>query len=512
MHSKYNLITEEWIPCILSDGEMKDLNLKDTLIQSHVLREVSDQSPLITAGLHRLLLAILHRNFGPKNQKEWKKLREKGKFDEQILTKYFTKWGHRFDLFDEDRPFYQTPGFTVSKKTSIAKIAQELSSGNNPALFDHSRDERPTSMQPSEAVRYLIGSQAYDVRFGNSSTIRFRNSPMVSGAMILIKGKTLFDTLILNLIRYDPKENEPVPASDDKPSWEREYPDKGGTARPADGYLDYLTWQSRAIRMLPEKNGNGTTISWCYFAQGVQNESSFLDPMKGYVKREERGMVPIGIQVDKELWRDCESLLRLRGCESRPPASLNWVALFVNDGTLERTSRFNLDVFGLATDKRKSAKILMWRHTRLPLPLELLHNTDLVDMIKRALESAEAVAKELKSSIGKLTMEIKISNNNWIIKQYWSRLQVPFFKYIIDLSQISEEMDQEEHHQRILDNWMIDTVIPIARESFEIVCDGLPNTAKGMKISALTRKTFQNGLISIKMAYTEVSYEKQSKI
>src|SRR5690554_2687234 len=110
MAPSFDLVSEKWIPCVRLDGSTDELGLFNTIAQAHELREVVDASPLVTASLHRLLLAILHHNFGPRKYDDWRELWEAKQFDAQVLAAYFDEWRHRFDLFDEERPFYQTPG------------------------------------------------------------------------------------------------------------------------------------------------------------------------------------------------------------------------------------------------------------------------------------------------------------------------------------------------------------------------------------------------------------------
>jgi CRISPR system Cascade subunit CasA len=107
------------------------------------LQAISDSSPLVTAALHRLLLAILHRCFGPATPEDWAVLwrgRDKG-FPMDRIRSYLLAWRHRFDLFDEARPFYQTAKLRSQKrKAPASKLLPELASGNNATLFDHTCD------------------------------------------------------------------------------------------------------------------------------------------------------------------------------------------------------------------------------------------------------------------------------------------------------------------------------------------------------------------------------------
>ena len=78
-------------------------------MQAHEWREIRGDTPLETASLHRLLLAVLHRVFGPKSTRAWKSLWGREQFDRGMLDEYLhqPKIHQRFDLFDSEKPFYQ---------------------------------------------------------------------------------------------------------------------------------------------------------------------------------------------------------------------------------------------------------------------------------------------------------------------------------------------------------------------------------------------------------------------
>lgn len=135
----YNLVDRPWIPCRMADGAGPVLlGLQDVLLRASEIREISAESPVVTASLHRLLLAILHRNFGPSGAREWANLWEAGRFETARIVEYLARWRSRFDLFDEVRPFYQCASLSKADKKPIAQMAPELASGNNATLFDHS--------------------------------------------------------------------------------------------------------------------------------------------------------------------------------------------------------------------------------------------------------------------------------------------------------------------------------------------------------------------------------------
>ncbi len=98
MSTEFNLIDASWIPCIRANGQAANLGLREALLQAHELRELTGESPLVTAALHRFLLAVLHRVFGPKDQDAWRALWEARRWDPFSLDAYLTKWHDRFNL------------------------------------------------------------------------------------------------------------------------------------------------------------------------------------------------------------------------------------------------------------------------------------------------------------------------------------------------------------------------------------------------------------------------------
>ena len=80
MTALFDLISQPWIPCVRRDDVAAEVGLRGTLAQAHQLRDLQGESPLVTAALHRLLLALLHRVFGPDGHDAWAALWQAGRF------------------------------------------------------------------------------------------------------------------------------------------------------------------------------------------------------------------------------------------------------------------------------------------------------------------------------------------------------------------------------------------------------------------------------------------------
>ncbi len=493
----FNLVDESWIPCLMLDGTASDLGLLETLTRAHETREVFDPSPLITVALHRLLLAILHRNFGPADLAEWAHLWNENQWDRNRLSMYFSSWRQRFDLFDDQRPFYQTGEIANAKRHPAHLLAIELSSGNNQVLFDHSNDFNPLALSPAAAARYLVARQAYSIGLGNSSPFHFSDSPLIRGLSTMALGGNLFETLALNLIAYG--EDRPFPRrGDDLPAWEQEnpaQPQREGS--PISGYLDYLTWQSRSIHLFPE--GDPVRVCYCQLQQNLKlpkQEYLGLDPFKRFMKDPQHGYVPLSISKNKAPWRDSDVLFQKTDLSHIRPVVFDWLANIEDmrrNGRIEAKKAYGFVASGLATRKGKAASVILWRHERMPLPLDYLLDESLVGDLHSALAKCEAAGKALGSALWKFAATVLAPHEGKAERNavrdlvshlgadrfFWSRLETPFYRLLSTLP---------NNRERTLDEW-ITTLRRTAWDAFDDATHGLDQSARTLKALVKARGT-----------------------
>lgn len=494
----FNLVTEKWIPCI-KNGKTEELGLQEVLVSAHKIQEIFDPSPVVTISLHRLLLAILHRNFGPENLEKWKTLWQKEQWDGKTLSDYLAKWHYRFDLFDEKRPFYQSLELARAKKHPVLHLAMEASSGNNATLFDHNDDSRPNAVSPAVAARYIIAAQAFSIGFGNSSPFYFSDSPLIRGMTALIQGNTLFETLSLNLLIYN--EDRPFPhVEQDIPVWEQDNlkkPDRNGSR--IFGYLDYLTWQSRNIHLFPE--GNPTCVRYCQVQQNLKlPKQTYFDPFKCYWKSE-RGYVPMNISPDKAVWRDSHALLQTVDSNYKRPEIFNLIARLEDErhnGRIKAQPAYRMAVLGLATAVGKAGDVLLWRHERLPLPLKYLADEALLGGLKEALDVTESSGKVLDKAtwyLAKLLIapdadkpnkqqknEISnLLNHLATTRPFWSRMGMSFNRLLLELAKDRKDEDGQTIYGATVLPWWAEEVRSAARAAFEETTRSLDRSARMLK-------------------------------
>lgn len=404
MPISFNLVDEPWLPIVWPDGTAGEVGLRDALVRAHEIRELVDGSPLVTVSLHRLLLAILHRSFGPKTFEAWKALWRQGQWDAETLDGYFAACRPRFDLFDAERPFYQVARMDDSPQIhSPARLAEERAQGNNATLFDHSSASKSVPLRLAESARCLVARQTFAVGGGNSKPFYFCDAPAVVGFTVLALGETLFETLALNLIQYG-AEHPIRPTKRDATSWEQDdqhvpkkngQDDKDGT--PPRGPIDHLTWQSRRIRLLVQ--GNPPQVTGVQLAQNLKPHVETLDPFKSYSRSKEQGWVARRLDPDRAVWRDSHAIFQPSGSDARRPVLFNWLAQIDEareDGEIQAKSVYAIAVAGLARNPRNAADVLLWRHERFTMPLAYLHDQTLLGKLESALGLAEEVGRLLR--------------------------------------------------------------------------------------------------------------------
>ena len=540
--ASFNLVYEPWIPCqMVGDGSTVELSLRDTLCRSHQIKEIRDPSPLVTVSLHRLLLAILHRIVGPASLAEWQALWQKGAWDTDALTAYFDRYAERFDLFHPEMPFYQVSSMADAEEKPIAYLAQEMASGNNATLFDHSFEENATSVPPSLAVRYLLARQSFSIGFGRSKPFYFADSPMTRGHTILANGENLFESLALNLVAYN--EQRPIPRmGSDPPVWEQSFididsPDPHGT--PLRGYLHYLTWQSRRIHLIP--NQDGLSVIGCQVQQNLKFSSEPPDPFKTYRKSQQEGWTPVGISPQRAVWRDSHALFQKTSPERRRSDVLDWLGRINNlriQGSIIAKASYEFSVYGFATERGKAASVVIWRHERLPLPLAYLReDNDLVGKLGDGLALAENVGKLFQPGFDSGTINGKkvsyprpfqllaasllapATGNpdqdavRKLVKSlnpeaaYWPALEGPFKRFMVDLADQWPSYDPYADDAKTLpaERELVGQLKRVARNAFATATSSLDSSARTLKGLARAERAFNIRLRRILNAATETT-------
>ena len=513
----FNLVNEQWIPCRMTAGPAEMLSLRQALTRAHEVGAIQADSPLATAAIHRLLLAVLYRSGIASDDDGWSERWAARDIGPAAVAGYLDRWASRFDLFDAVHPFYQTPGLRPEDGGTVAKLMHELNAGNNAALFDHSLDQAPPSLAPSLAAQALVAIQAFapggllSFEKGKLADKSADAAPLVKAGLVLMTGGNLVETLLLNLFRID--EDAAVPFAHrrerDLPAWERDEPTRAMDRRP-DGPVDLLTWQSRRVLLVPEQDEEALVVRKAVIMKGNQFPSGFVlglhEPMVAFreVPKPAAGqdpMPPVGFRPERSLWRDSLALLMDLAPDTatkrtgfRRPRNLADLSRRDFSGTDPRP---RVTVLGLGVDR---AKLLLWRQEEFPLPLAYLDpdNGELVARLEKSVALAVEAGHLLRSSVWKLSATVLSPDNSPDRKRvdalvgalaperkYWSRLDVPFRRLIVDLA----EDYARDGGSRSLGAWRHE-VAQAAHSAFDVAAGAVEMHARGLKAAAEARGLF----------------------
>ena len=520
--AEFNLIDERWIPCIDRSGQRVERNLRETLLKAHDLREICDQSPLVTVAIHRLLLAILYRAYkGPSDMAAWRLLYEEGRFTPGgAIDAYLDRWHERFYLFDDEHPFMQVAGLDLNeykadgapkkdKSDGLMRLLREAPDKSGRILFDHRVGTERPDYEPGQIAKMILSAQSYSstgvASAGSVGEQRItptacQMAPCAKGLVLWLQGDSLFQTLLLNLVPRDH-------VSSDEPAWEDDAIvhtaiKSWGKQISFVGPVQRFAPLSRFIRAIDRRS--------VFFTNGLKTGTDSDDPMKAYSRSDDgEAYQAVKLQKDRAAWRDAHALFSQGSPVRKPPASLNHVARLVGSGVLEEAALPRANIVGLATDKGKEGKAVLWRHDRMPVPAALLSDVNLIDRLDELLRNAEQAARELSSRTWLIARYYRIPADRIPSKQekeditalakgidplpaYWARLEERFYVLLENLPNDWDQAGEDRKQQTATEAWR-KHVKEEARRALEESVLSLGTTARAVQAVARVRTDFDDG-------------------
>lgn len=460
---QFDLLREPWIPCERLDGDgVVYAGIKETLLEARGIAAVHDSSPLVTAMLYRLLLAILQRAFAPRSQKDRAELWEAQCFDPKTLHNYLDTVDDRFDLFNPEHPFLQVPRLAEAleaKDKSIATPAWRLAperSQHCAAAHLFARVPEGAAVSPAEAARGMLAFLGFAAggRIQNEAASR-KSGILRSGAVVLLRGRTLFQTLFWNLTWHETRKPTDVPP------WERKLPQRA--TRGPEGPVDMLLWPSRRVLLVPERDATGAVVVRDVItAAGEDLDGEHADPQFAYFKGDDPEPVRVKMSPPRATWRDALAIFDpgtgLPGF--RQPLAIAQLSELVRSGAAHppdlqfisskwpMSIPIGVDLLGLVGGGAgRASSIRDWHAEHMPLPYQLLASDVHLEVLRKALAEAEDLASALRSRVlfalavnlvvgpDKATIE-GIRDSLGTLPAYWSALGARFNEWLTDLGAV----------------------------------------------------------------------------
>jgi len=391
----FNLLEEEWIPVLMLDADKCQTagcspvkkSIKAVLAEAQDIADIATICPLERISIYRLLMTILyasdadyshHISDGSKGKRK-KTMLASNQWDQTVndnLEKYYEQQKENFFLFSKTNPFMQTvfadPLSTkkiedqIKKKLAdeakekihpVTKLMIYSASATTPTTFDHSystsihdivayQHEKTISLAPDAAARALLVTHNFAFSGGRGHMPGWLSNAMVC----MIKGETLLETLLLNMVRFVPSgcknaKATPWACSTDAdspwrtPYWELPldgYPTK---AQPTKAYkkkdvaqaakikgkaslLSRLSYAHRQILLLPRYEDGSWNTATCLYESGGATPSRGTNnsPNQGYPRDD----IMVAYKNKKEeklgyassIWTQLLALIRVSGSSS----------------------------------------------------------------------------------------------------------------------------------------------------------------------------------------------------
>ncbi|HNR02410.1 MAG TPA: type I-E CRISPR-associated protein Cse1/CasA [Anaerolineaceae bacterium] len=478
----FDLWTQPWIGLEKEGGGIERLGIEQTLLRAHEFRGIFELSPLVVVGINRLLTAILQEMFSPETEKELKQCWKLAQAPPDLVLDFHRKYGDRFDLFDREKPFFQSRDvFPTPVKgeniKSIANLLPDIPSGTEHTHYRHGVQAEQIFC-PVCVAGGLTALPAFSTSGGSGI------KPSINGVpptYVIPCGKNLLESLLLSLVL--PKYQPSAKAVDtDLVWWKREPVIPRSLEVICVGYLHSLTFQPRRVRLYPERaEGScsrcGEPLRWgvrkMIFDMGEsrpKDAPAWFDPFAAYKVPDNKPPIPIRPVAGKATWREYSNLFLKKPQKEAPSKKGKKVENILRPSLLDQiadlregdTSVLSLRCVGLRTDMK--AKVFEWVDSGFEVPGTLLQDEVAAYWIDKAIhyasDCASTIASVFRKAFGGPGKDAARYNQlkNEMMDGYWRQLALPFRKLVTTLSGTTDINDAYSE-------W-VDGVTRLAERSF----------------------------------------------
>lgn len=228
---KFNLLEEKWIPIVDVKGLEKKVDFEELIMSSKDIRSISIANPLLEFSIIRFICTLFYWKSG--NDEVIKSVR-KSFLEENPSRNLFREImsdADKFDLFNEDRPFFQDR--KAKNVKPCGSLFAEISTGTNIAHFQHGDDEKLRLCLPCTALG-ILSVVPWSQSGGAGLSPSIHNAPPIVAMAI---GGNLSQTIGLNLV--------PLGVPYGTPQWSGHFiPTSKKERVPA---MEAFTWNPRRI-------------------------------------------------------------------------------------------------------------------------------------------------------------------------------------------------------------------------------------------------------------------------
>jgi CRISPR system Cascade subunit CasA len=489
---RFNLVEEPWISVITDKtGQTQEVSLTSLFENAHLYKRIAGDTATQDFAVLRVLLSVLHTVFSRFDAngepygyfdlderfkplsfiddeddlvdyagalcRTWEMLWHSGQFP-QIVIEYLQKWRDRFCLLDDKYPFFQVTAAdiapeNISKNTPSAVSGKNINrliseSENKIALFSPKTDNNKEILSPSECARWLLTFQGYTglsdkVIFGKDKYKASKGWLFDIGG-IALEGKSLFETLMLNLVLVHP---EPAYQTQQKPCWEHsssEMIQYYFSGRDYDNLAALYTDWSRAIYIDPDVDFAKSFECHIIKLPDIKHDDNFLEPMTIWQFNKsgpnKEMYTPRKHQVNQAVWRSFGLLSLPNSNENnqRQPGVIAWM-----NNISEIIGDYNLTLH--AVSMKDDGNATSWVPVDEAVDQLSINDLILTDIkesgwVPRISDTIEETKKVTESVFRRFLLDIKeirnIDSNSFVseeVERLYFQIDRPFNQWLSEL-------------------------------------------------------------------------------
>lgn len=476
MKKEFNLIDEPWVCVRTYDNKIKEVNLKDVIINSHEYIELAGETKTQDFAIFRLILAIIYTVFSryDENGNEtdidnsmdtWENIWYSKRIPSKPIEKYLSKYYERFWLFNDDCPFYQSTSVKGNEKLySTSKMIGSLfESGNKPRLFSE-RFNKGILLSYAEATRWLIHINCFDDIAAKKPTPR--KTWVSQLGLIAIKGDNLFETIMLNYNAECDYTSDDFSIDNSKkevPSWELDNNsvEFNHCITVPDNQAGLLSLMSRRVYLCRENNlVNGYYISGGdYFdeQQVFQEQMTLWLGYKDKKSSEEINFKPKRYDTSKKIWQEFGTIATISNNNGQDNTSkgyhcvgvIKWINTLKSANILEDDYIIKVTVASVIYDDKQSASLPvidlisdnLTFHSKLLVEVGFVWN----EIINEEIGKCEKVANQLVYLSKRLKEASGASDNIYsddVKVQFYDKIDRIFRKWLSELNPTEDIIDE----------------------------------------------------------------------
>ncbi|GET13082.1 hypothetical protein SN811_15820 [Ligilactobacillus agilis] len=396
----------------------------------------------------------------------WENIYQDGKFPDKVVE-YLDKYKEGFNLFGENA-FYQVSSdvydcmvlaknklSTGTGKVAVRQINRLISeSGNSPAIFSPKSSLAKDEITVPEFVRWLITYQNFAEVGGNVPKIKGASSGdsgwLYNIDPVMVKGKTLFETLMFNLVLRPEDEDEIL----QHPYWEADkitYFSKRVDNLPPNNIAELYT--NVAKMMYIDWKGDKPTIYVAKLTK-LDTTNAFIEPMTTWDYNSKKASYYPKVKQKKHLgermWRNFGFYIKSSNDGDHEPGIVRWIDKLKEEDILPEDMLVNLETINFVKADTKNQAPYFEVYDNMSINVDVLFDRNQATFWPKRIEDTVSMTQDVGEAFKKFAS--KLGNlrglrdarefEKKLSAEFYDQLNKPFNDWLASL-RIDQEPDNE---------------------------------------------------------------------